>query len=520
MGQNDELKLLNGKNRRLLQLIFSRTGIVMLLMLLEIVILAGIFHFFSAYFSLFISAQYIFSIAMVLYLFNCSMESSAKITWLFLLMLFPVPSSIMLFFVRRDPVHRAVKERIGELIDESRSAAGDRSEILKRDEVTDSGLDNLVEYLNRSAVSPLYGNTDVRYFESGEKKFEALLEELTKAEKFIFLEYFIISEGDMWGRILKILADKAKTGVDVRVMYDGTCELTRLPRDYPKKLEALGIKCKVWMPPMPFVTTQYNYRDHRKILVIDGKVAFNGGINLADEYINSGSRLGHWKDTAVMLKGDAVQSFTLMFLQMWNIDEENAVFTEAETVYMEEKHNGYVIPYGDCPLDRDHVGENVYMDILFKAKDYVHIMTPYLILDNELENALTYAALRGIDVKIIIPGIPDKKIPYSLARTHFRALLRAGVKLYRYTPGFVHAKVFVNDNEKAVVGSINCDYRSLYHNFECATYMYRTSCIKDIEEDFMNTLDKCSEITEESMKKDGILYKITGKVLKVFAPLM
>ena len=328
----------------------------------------------------------------------------------------------------------------------------------------------------------------------------------------------------MWGKILDILIAKAKAGVDVRVMYDGMCEISTLPSNYTNLLEKQGIKAKSYAPITPFLSSHYNYRDHRKICVIDGKVAFNGGVNLADEYINKIERFGHWKDTAVMLKGDAVRSFTLMFLQMWNTIEDHPDYKEAlepaPDVSAEIHPSGYVIPYCDNPLDDDKVGEAVYMDILNRSGRYVHIMSPYLILDGELETALKYAGQRGIDVKLILPGIPDKKIAFSLAKSHYRSLLAAGVKIYEYTPGFVHAKVWTSDDEKAVVGTINLDYRSLYHHFECATYMYKTDCIPLIERDFQETLSKCKEITEESVREMGTFYKIMGPVAKLIAPLL
>ena len=322
--------------------------------------------------------------------------------------------------------------------------------------------------------------------------------------------------------MLEILARKAKEGVDVRVMYDGTCEFSTLPHDYPKRLRKLGIKCKMFSPVTPFVSTHYNYRDHRKILVIDGHTAFNGGVNLADEYINHVEKYGHWKDTAVMLKGEAVKSFTLMFLQTWNIDEKRPEFEEflAYPTFAPEKTAGYVIPYGDCPLDQDKVGERVYMDILNRAQKYVHIMSPYLILDGEMETALKFAAERGVEVCLILPGIPDKAAPYALAKTHYASLVESGVQIYEYTPGFVHAKVFVSDDREAVVGTINLDYRSLYHHFECATYMYEVGCIPEIEADFQSTLEKCRKVTPETIRKEKWTRKAAGFVLKTIAPLM
>ena len=223
-----------------------------------------------------------------------------------------------------------------------------------------------------------------------------------------------------------------------------------------------------------------------------------------------------------MLKGDAVKSFTLLFLQMWYINEEQADYKSFLTDQKDPhvKSDGYVMPYGDCPLDEFKVGEAVYMDLLNRATDYVHIMTPYLILDGELETALCFAAQRGVDVKLILPGIPDKKIPYALAKTHYRALISAGVKIYEYTPGFVHAKVFVSDDVKAVVGTINLDYRSLYHHFECASYLYKASCIRDIEADFLQTLEQCREVNAETIKNEKLSTKIIGQIVKFLAPLL
>jgi cardiolipin synthase len=348
------------------------------------------------------------------------------------------------------------------------------------------------------------------------------------------MEYFIISKGEMWASVLEILAEKVKQGVEVRVMYDGTCEFANLPYRYPQQLRELGIRCKVFASLTPFLSTHYNYRDHRKILVIDGHTAFTGGVNLADEYVNRKERFGHWKDAAVMLKGDAVRSFTLMFLQMWlleekerdikgylnNIREKAAETEELSDNAVERTKNGFVIPFADCPLDGHRVGERVYMDILNRAHDYVYIMTPYLILDGNMESTIRFTAERGVDVRIILPGIPDKKAPYMLAKTHYQSLLEAGVKLYEYTPGFVHSKVFLSDDETAVVGTINLDYRSLYHHFECATYMRKTGCIDDIKADFTESLKLCRRITPEMVEKESWLNKTAGVLLKIIAPLM
>jgi len=516
----DSLRLAKPKKKGLLPLIFSRLFLIALLIALQILLIVGIFLRFSNYIPHFTALQEIFTLVMLLYLFSCDMDASAKLTWMLVLMLFPLPGSIFLAYTRSNFGNRLVKNRVAEMIDRTRQSIAQDEAVIDTLAKDRSGMDDLHRYINRSGCMPVFANTEVTYFPLGEDKFAAMLEELEKAERFIFMEYFIVEEGEMWGRILEVLARKAKAGVDVRVMYDGMCEVSLLPHDYPKRLESLGIKAKAFSPITAFVSTHYNYRDHRKILVIDNKVAFNGGVNLADEYINRRERFGHWKDTAVRLRGEAARSFTLLFLQMWNATEAEADFSPVDAAGESVPAKGYVMPYGDCPLDNDKVGETVYMDILYHANRYVHIMTPYLILDGELETALKYAAERGIDVKLILPGIPDKKAAYALAKSHYRSLVASGVKIYEYTPGFVHAKVFVSDDEKAVVGTINLDYRSLYHHFECATYLYQTPCVSDVENDFRETLSKCREVTEETIKNEKVGTKLLGAFMKLIAPLM
>ena len=522
--ENEEkvVRLAKPQKKGLLRLVFSRFFLIFLLFIIEIGLLAAAFVYFSEKLPHLISFLRLVALVMVIYLFNCSMDSSAKLTWMLLISIFPIAGTGFLLFTQLNLGHRMEREMLSRQVDASKDLIQQPQNVLDELKYDISGADDLSTYLNLTGCFPLYGNTGVTYFPIGEDKFRAMLEELEKAQKFIFMEYFIIEEGYMWGRILEILIRKAKEGVDVRVLYDGMNEMSTLPVDYWKLLEAEGIKARPFSPIIPVLSSHYNYRDHRKILVIDGRVAFNGGVNLADEYINRVERFGHWKDTAVMLKGDAVKSFTLLFLQMWNAREENPDYISflADPEDALQRYDGFVMPYGDSPLDGYKVGETVYMDFLNRAVDYVHIMTPYLILDGELLTALRYAAQRGVDVKLILPGIPDKKIPYALAKTHYKALTEAGVKIYEYTPGFVHAKVFVSDNAKAVVGTINLDYRSLYHHFECATYMYKTTCISDIEADFQQTLTKCRAVTAETIRNEKVTTKITGSLAKLVAPLL
>ena len=504
------------------RLLFSRFFIIALLMVLQVGVVVSAYVWFAEKIHIVLYFLWVLTFVMIVYLFNSNMDSSAKLTWMLVISFLPIAGAMMLLWTQSNIGHRMTTQRVQKQIDDSKHSIKQSKTVFREIEKDGSGTDDLSKYLNRSGCFPLYKNTKVTYFPTGEAKFEAMLEELEKAEKFIFMEYFIVEEGYMWGRILDILTRKAKEGVEIRVMYDGMCEMSTLPADYWKLLEKEGIHAKAFSPIVPAISSHYNYRDHRKILVIDGKVAFNGGVNLADEYINRIERFGHWKDTAVMIKGEAVRSFTLMFLQMWYLRKEEADYDSWVNAprSRQKDASGYVMPFCDSPLDEYKAGEAVYMDFLYRATDYVHIMTPYLILDGELETALCFAAQRGVDVKIILPGIPDKKVPYSLAKTHYKVLKEAGVKIYEYTPGFVHAKVFVSDDKKAVVGTINLDYRSLYHHFECATYMYKTDCISEIEADYQNTLEKCREVTFESIKNEKLTYKLVGRLAKMISPLM
>lgn len=516
------LSLLHKGQKGIVHAVFSRFGLTVVLLIVHVIILFSVFQWFEEFLLHFYGVLVLFTFGMVVYLLNSRMNPTAKITWLIVISLLPVFGVLLYLYTQSDVGHRALKGRVDRIAADTWMSIRQPEGALERLAGECPGAASLARYMGRSGCHPVFENTAVTYFPLGERKFEAMLAELEKAEHFIFLEYFIVDEGVMWGQILEILAKKAAQGVDVRVMYDGTCEFALLPRDYPRRLKKLGIRCKVFAPVTPFVSTCYNYRDHRKILVIDGHTAFNGGVNLADEYINRKVKYGHWKDAAVMLKGEAVKSFTLMSLQMWGIGERKDEYARflAYDPHPVKGAGGYVVPYGDCPLDGEKVGERVYMDILNRSLSYVHIMTPYLILDGEMETALKFAAERGAEVVLILPGIPDKAVPYALAKTHYMTLLESGVKIYEYTPGFVHAKVFLSDGAEAVVGTINLDYRSLYHHFECATYLYGVSCIREIEEDFQATLLKCRRVTPETVRKEKWTVRLTGRLMKAIAPLM
>lgn len=525
-SQGKGISLLKKGQKGIIHSVFSRFGLIVLLLLIQAAVLLSVFIWLQQFLPHIFGGTAVLRLVMILYLLNKDMSSTARTTWLVITVMLPVFGILLYVFTQSNIGHRLLKKTAEEVIAESKEKIPQNRDASEQLKAENEGVFTLAGYMQRSGCHPVYKNTKVTYFPLGEDKFKELLIQLEKAESFIFLEYFILDEGAMWGEILEILARKAKEGVDVRLMYDGTCELALLPRDYPKRIERLGIKCKVFAPIKPFVSTHYNYRDHRKILVIDGHTAFTGGVNLADEYINLASRFGHWKDTAVMLKGDAVKSFTLMFLQLWNIDKSRELREKEYEKFLafdadpHTEAKGYVIPYGDCPLDSDLLGERVYMNILSRSAKYVHIMTPYLILDEEMENSLKFAAERGVEVSIILPGIPDKYVAYALAKTHYTSLLKSGVHIYEYTPGFVHAKVFVSDDRECTVGTVNLDYRSFYHHFECGVYMYGSDCTADLERDFQDTLKKCRAVTFESCKKEKLVMKIVGRLAKAIAPLM
>ena len=521
--EDGSIRLLKKGQSGLVHAIFSRFGLILILLLLQALALFSLLRWFGGLLPHYLGGTLLVTAAMMVYLLNQDMDNSVRITWLVVTALAPVLGVPLFWYTKADIGHRVLRERLMELEGQTRAQLPQDERAVCRLEAEDPGAASLTRYLRgRGGGFPVYQNTAVTYFPGGEAKFEELLRQLETAKKYIFLEYFIIEEGLVWGRVLEVLARKAAQGVDVRVMYDGTCEFSTLPRDYPKRLEALGIRCKVFSPVTPFVSTHYNYRDHRKILVIDGRVGFTGGVNLADEYINHVKKYGRWKDAAVMLEGEGVRSMTALFLQMWGILQQPEFEQFLTDPIPAERAAGFVVPYGDCPLDGERVGEMVYIDMINRARKYVHIITPYLILDGELETALRFAAERGVDVHLILPGVPDKRFAYSLAKTHYKALLSSGVKISEWTPGFTHAKVVVADGREAVVGTINLDYRSLYHHFENAVWMYGTDCIRSTESDFQSTLARCRTVepTAHSIWQGKTLLRLTGVLLKFIAPLI
>lgn len=398
-----------------------------------------------------------------------------------------------------------------------------KEEIKKRDKSVYKNF----KYLDKFSYYPVYKNIFCEYLSPGEKKFEKLIEELKKAKKFIFLEYFIIKEGFVWGSILDILEKKASQGVEVRVIYDDFGCLFDLPSDYPKFLKSKNIKCQVFNPLVPFMNIYMNHRDHRKIAIIDGKTAFVGGTNLADEYVNINSKYGHWKDCDLVIKGESVWSFTVMFLQNWNFfknQDENWDKFRAQNYLTNDNiinYDGYIQPFCDIPIDNENISENAYKNLINLASEYVYITTPYLIIDNEMTETLMLAAKSGVDVRIICPKVPDKYHVYLVTQAIFPKLIESGVKIYLYTPGFIHSKQIIVDDKIGVVGTANMDYRSFYLHFETGVLIYDSKVILDIKKDLINTFEKSEVVSLDKIKKDNnIFIKTYQSLLKMFSPMM
>lgn len=510
---------------KILKKVFNRAVVCIIGILLQVAYLVMVFLTFG---TLYTYSYFIFlglGIALSLYIYNCDINPSYKMAWIFVILSFPLFGVMFYIFFGNSHSGDRLRKRMMQYSDEARVLLPQNDDLMSQLHRDNSAAEKQAKYLYDYSGYPVYSDTSTTYFPSGEDKFSAMLEELEKAERFIFLEYFIISKGKMWDSVLDILERKVKQGVDVRLIYDDVGCLLTLPYKYNEEMERLGIKCRVFNPFRPVWSAKMNNRDHRKILVIDGHTAFTGGINLADEYINAFEKYGHWKDSAVMLRGAGVWSFTVMFLTMWSFLEKDSREDHRKFMPRPEdirniRSSGIVVPFTDSPLDDEPVGENVYLNIINSAENYVYITTPYLVIDNEMQTALGLAAKSGVDVRIITPHIPDKWFVFAVTRAHYRKLLRYGIKIYEYTPGFIHAKNWVSDDKAAVIGTINLDFRSLYLHFECASFMYRSECIPDIKRDYLDTLKQCQEITYSDCIHISFFRRIGRAVLRLFAPMM
>lgn len=508
--------------RNLLKLMFQRVFLVSLAILGQLAFFFVTLKFFDDYLNWFSGVMEILAFALVIYIIsNDHTKPAYKIAWIVPLLTFPLFGGILYLTFGGNRLSLRQKRKM-ELTQEGMRRA------LHQDNAVYGAL--LAEnrhaaaqarYLIRCADCPVYENTETTYLSPGEACFSAMLRELRKAEKYIFLEYFIIEKGTMWSAILEILRQKAAQGVDVRIIYDDFGCITRLPTHYAKKLAKLGIRATAFNPFVPVLSSRLNNRSHRKLMIIDGVVGFTGGINLADEYINKVERFGHWKDSGILLRGDAVYAMTVMFLSFWDgIFRSRSDFSAFLPTRISTVGTGFVQPYCDSPLDFEPVGENVYLNLIAHATRSISIMTPYLIIDDTMCTALTNAAKGGIDVRIITPHIPDKHYVHALTRANYQQLVEAGVRIYEYEPGFLHSKVFCVDDTYATVGSINMDFRSLYLHFENGVWLYRTDCIADIRRDFEQTLRKCIPITLADCRNIALPRRVMRAILRFMAPLL
>lgn len=477
---------------------------------------------FNEHFAIFYGVCLVLSAVVVVYLVSRDGNPAYKIAWIIPILALPVFGVLLYLVFGKNQLSLKEKARMSSVAEQYEKAM--RSVPAAEPALPEhTDAKRVSDYLHRAAGAPVFTHTETTYLPVGEVYFDTLLAELEKAEKFIFMEYYIIAPGTMWNAIHEVLRRKAESGVDVRVMYDDFGCMYKLPEGYEDTLEAEGIRCCVFNRFIPILSPRFNNRDHRKICVIDGNVGFTGGINFSDAYINVVQRCGHWLDAGVMLRGEGVYALTAMFLSMWDytrgVTEDFTSYAPDAALCESITAPGWVQPFGDTPLDNEPVGETVYMHLINRAKDYVYINTPYLIIDNEMITALTAAAKSGVDVRIVTPAISDSALVHEMTRSYYETLILAGVKIYEYTPGMVHAKTFIADDRSAVVGTINLDYRSLYLHFECGVWMCDTPAIADMKAEYLSELERSAPITEELCLEQRRGRRLIRAVLRTLAPL-
>ncbi len=464
----------------------------------------------------------VIALVVALHIYGMHQNAAFKMPWIILLLLSPVLGLCLYGLFGRKGIVAHKRRRFEQIDEQLFCHISQNNEVMQHLEDTDLGVANQCKYILNYGKFPVYQNTDVVFYAEAAEGFAAQLAELENAKEFIFMEYHAIEEAESFKHLREILARKAAEGVEIRLLYDDVGSVGFLDWDFIKRMETIGVQCVDFNPVLPVLNLFMNNRDHRKITVIDGKVAFTGGYNLADEYFNITHPYGYWKDTGVKLVGDAVASMTVLFLEMWNAMKQ----TDADyTAYLPKVdyravENGYVQPYADSPLDDEPMGENVYLNLIKHAKKRLYVATPYLIISDEMNRELGLAAKRGVDVRVITPGIPDKKLVYKITRSYYAGLVRQGVRIYEFTPGFLHEKQVLCDEDCAIVGTINFDYRSLYHHFENGVFLYRCDAIKNIAQDFGEILDKSREVTQKYQSGRSAMLRGTQCLLRLFAPLL
>jgi len=509
--------------------IINRSFIIIVLLVLQVLLLGVSFALLTQYIHYIYLINLLLSLFIVVYIVNRQECPEFKIAWLAFMCLLPVFGILYYLFIELNPKQKRIVANIHQVMENTNHLLDADESVADNVTACAPAYAGLLNFLGNQGPYPVYDNSEVEYYDDGKKAFEAVKAALRGAKSYIFMEYFVVSPGELLDEVVEILKGKAAEGVDVRLMYDGLCHAKTLSYSFPKQMREYGIKVNVFQPFSPFLSSDQNYRDHRKITVVDGERAFTGGFNLADEYVNFTNPFGHWKDVAIGVTGKAVQTYTLLYLQNWHLDglkekdEWENYLQKSHVVMMDNQPEcgaGYVAPYADSPNVSNEIGVTVYAGILDQAKDYVWIMTPYLILGSDILKALTFATGRGVDVRIVIPHIPDKKIPFIIAKSFYPQLIKAGVRVYEYTPGFVHAKVFVSDDRVATVGSYNLDYRSFYLNYEVGSLLIDSPVIGDIREDYKNTLGQCREMGIADYEALPLGTRIVGKILRLFSPLL
>ena len=463
-----------------------------------------------------------------LVIINSDSPEVYKITWLFFVFALPILGILLYLFLANKQNDRSMQRRLKKYVSPIQSVPP-REEDVEEMKRLYPYYEGISSYLTHTSQGGVHQRTSVQYFGLVDYAFEPILEELKKAKHYIFLEFFIIGEGKFWGSILEILKQKVKEGVDVRVLYDDVGSISTVPWRYDKILAKDGIKSICFNPFRPLMDIRMNNRDHRKIMVIDGHTCFTGGFNIADEYINAEVRFGHWKDNAMLLRGAAVSNFTAMFLANWNSnskvkEEIDKSYYDASTFIDEiggfPTSEGFVQPYTDLPYDKNAIGQRVYISLCALAHKYLYVATPYLIINQEMLDALCYAAQKGVDVRLLTPHIPDKPTVFGLTRSFYGPLMKAGVRVFEYTPGFVHEKVFIADDEIATCGTINLDYRSLYLHMECGTLVVGNKAVVDMKDDYLKTLEQCHEVSMEEWEHWHVRNKTYWAMLRLIAPLV
>lgn len=512
---------------RLFKFLRRRVVVVTMAVLVQLVVLVLGLLVFSQHVAAYYGIGLVISAAAALYVINGRSNPAFKIAWLVPILLMPYFGGVFYILFGGSRFTRKSRQQIEH--DEAllrQAFAPEYESMPGRIAPFGETVAGQSRCLKAMGGYPAFDHTDTRFFADPEAMWRQMLEKLEQAETFIFMEYFIIAEGEMWDALLAVLERKAAQGVDVRLIYDDIGCITRLPVTYPKTLKEKGIQTLVFNPFMPVLTSGVNNRDHRKICVIDGHTAFTGGANLADEYIGRVRRFGYWKDTALMLHGAAAWGFTVMFLDMWDSmhhrREDWNQFRPDPAKLLDVRGQGLVQPFCTAPFSPDSMSETVITGMIRRAVKYVYITTPYLIPTHELIMALTTAARSGVDVRIITPNIPDKKYVFAATRAHYMQLVEAGVKVYEYSPGFIHAKQIVADDHCALIGSVNLDFRSLYLNFECAAWMVDTACVPDIRADMEEIMRVSERITMEKCRRleGNVFQRLWRSVLRLFAPLM